>query len=139
VGISETYTDVMPSISYRVAELEPTILEEATVGGGDQCGGTFVDRAFLRWLERRLGTTDFVKIAGNRSEELPRTSLSPKLSRMLQDFVLEAKSGFSGTQNSYMRLPPPLSSIEEDSARGIVDGEIQVLSQALYLPEIVQS
>lgn len=113
-------------ISYCIAELDPTILEEATVGSGDQCGGTFVDRGFLRWLERRLGTVDFVKIAGGRSEDLPRTWLSPKLNRMLQDFVLEAKSGFSGKQTIYMRLPPPLSAIEDDQARGISDGEIVI-------------
>lgn len=113
-------------ISFRVAELEPTILEEATVGGGDKCGGTFVDRAFIRWLERRLGTVDFAKIAGCRSEELPHTSMSVKLGKMVQDFVLGAKGGFSGKQKNYMRLPPPLSAIEEDSLRGIIDGEILI-------------
>ncbi|KAL6707742.1 hypothetical protein ACN47E_003863 [Coniothyrium glycines] len=113
-------------ISYRVAELEPTVLEEATVGGGDQCGGTFVDRAFLRWLERRLGSVDFLKIAGARSEDLPRTSLAPKLGRMVQDFVLEAKSGFSDNETNFLRLPVPLSAIEDDEARGICDGEIEI-------------
>ncbi|KAF1911224.1 hypothetical protein BDU57DRAFT_485781 [Ampelomyces quisqualis] len=113
-------------ISYRVAELEPTILEEATVGIGEQCGGSFVDRGFLRWLERRLGTADFIKIAGERSEDLPRTSLSSKLGRMAQDFVMEAKSGFSGEETNFLRLPTPLSAIEEDEARGICDGEIEI-------------
>jgi hypothetical protein len=113
-------------ISYRVAELEPTILEEATVGSGDQCGGTFVDRGFLRWLERRLGTADFIKIAGERSEDLPHTSLSSKLGRMVQDFVLEAKSGFSGGETNFLRLPAPLSAIMDDEARGICDGEIEI-------------
>jgi hypothetical protein len=113
-------------ISYRVAELEPTILEEATVGSGDKCGGSFVERGFLKWLERRLGSADFVLIAGERSEELPRTSLSSKLSRMVQDFILEAKSGFSGYETNFLRLPAPLSSIEDDEARGIQDGEIKI-------------
>ncbi|KAF2130413.1 Hsp70 family protein [Dothidotthia symphoricarpi CBS 119687] len=113
-------------ISYRVSDLEPTTLEEATIGSGDQCGGSFVDRGFMKWLERRLGTTDFVKIAGSRSEDIPRTLLSSKLSRMVQDFVLEAKSGFSGTETNYLRLPVPLSAIEDDESRGIVDGEIVI-------------
>jgi molecular chaperone DnaK (HSP70) len=113
-------------ISYRVAELEPTILEEATIGSGDKCGGSFVERGFLKWLERRLGTTDFVQIAGEKSEDLPRTSMSPKLNRMVQDFVLEAKSGFSGVETNYLRLPPPLSGLLEDDARGILDGEIKI-------------
>jgi hypothetical protein len=112
-------------ISYRVAEPEPTILEEATIGSRDQCGGSFVDRGFLRWLERRLGTADFVKIAEGRSEDFPRTSLSSKLGRLVQDSVLEAKSGFSGGKTNFIRLPPPLSSIMDDEARGICDGEIE--------------
>lgn len=33
--------------SYRVAELQPTVVEEATAGSGDQCGGSFIDRAFV--------------------------------------------------------------------------------------------
>jgi hypothetical protein len=106
--------------------VEPTTLEEATIGSGDRCGGSFVERGFLKWLERRLGTADFVSIAGERSENLPRTSLSPKLSRMVQDFVFEAKSGFSGNEINFLRLPVPLSSIEDDEARGIQDGEIMI-------------
>jgi hypothetical protein len=106
--------------------LEPTTLEEATIGSGDQCGGSFVERGFLKWLERRLGTADFVLIAGQRSDDLPRTSLSPKLSRMVQDFVFEAKGGFSGREVNFLRLPLPLSSIEDDDARGIQDGEIMI-------------
>jgi len=111
-------------ISYRVAELQPTSVEEATVGTGDQCGGSFIDRAFLQWLERRLGAAHFFKIAGCRSEDIPRTSLTSKLGRMVQDFTLEAKSGFSGSETNFLRLPAPLNAIEEDAARGIADGEV---------------
>jgi hypothetical protein len=113
-------------ISYRVAELQPTVVEEATVGTGHQCGGSFIDRAFIKWLERRLGPTHFLKIAGCRSEDIPRTSLTQKLGRMVQDFTLEAKTGFSGSETNFLRLPPPLSAIEEDGARGISDGEILI-------------
>jgi hypothetical protein len=113
-------------VSYRITELEPIILEEATIGSGDQCGGSFFERGFLRWLERRLGTADFVAIAGDRSEDLPRTSLSAKVSRMLQDFVFEAKSGFSGTEVNFLRLPAPLNAVVDDEVRGIVDGEVMI-------------
>jgi hypothetical protein len=113
-------------ISYKIKSLQPTIIEEATIGNGAQCGGSFVDRAFLQWLERRLGTTDFVKIAGCRSEEIPRTSLSRKAAKLLQDFVMEVKTGFSGVQVGYLNLPNPLSAIDEDEARGIRDGEITI-------------
>jgi len=113
-------------ISYRVAGLQPTVLEEVSIGIGDQCGGTFVDRAFLEWLEKRLGTADFVAMAGCRSEQVPRISLSRKAARMLQDFTLEVKSGFSGTETNFLRLPTPLSAIEDDESRGISDGEITI-------------
>ncbi|EAT86144.2 hypothetical protein SNOG_06313 [Parastagonospora nodorum SN15] len=116
-------------IAYRVKSLQPTIIEEATVGNGAQCGGIFVDRAFLRWLECRLGTSDFVKIAGCRSEQIPRISLSKKAAKILQDFTLEVKTGFSGTETGYLVLPNPLSAIEEDKARGIRDGEITVTAE----------
>jgi molecular chaperone DnaK (HSP70) len=88
-------------ISYRVSELQPTVVEEATVGTGHQCGGSFIDRAFLKWLERRLGTTHFLKIAECRSEDIPRTSLTPKLGRMVQDFTIDAKPDFRATKQIF--------------------------------------
>jgi hypothetical protein len=112
-------------IAYRVASLNPTIIEEATVGTGAQCGGSFVDRAFLEWIEKRLGTQDFVKIAGCRSEQVPRTSLDKKAARMLQTFRLEVKGGFSGTETNFIQLPHTLNGIE-DPTRGICDGDIKI-------------
>jgi hypothetical protein len=111
-------------ISYKVASLQPTTISEATVGSGSQCGGTFIDREFLKWLEHRLGTSDFIQVAGCRSEDIPRTSLEKKAAQMLQDFTLEAKTCFSGDEPYYLRLPAPLSAIEEDESRGIYDGEL---------------
>ncbi|KAF3034581.1 hypothetical protein E8E12_002063 [Didymella heteroderae] len=118
-------------ISYRIAKLNPTVVEEVTVGSGDQCGGTFVDRAFLQWLERRLGTEDFIKIAGCRSEQIPRTMLPKKAARMLQNFIMEIKGGFSGSESYPLELPSPMSSIEDDPERGIEDGEIKITSEDL--------
>jgi hypothetical protein len=113
-------------IAYRVSSVRPTVIEEATVGNGAQCGGSFVDHAFLHWLERRLGTEDFLKIAGCRSEEIPRTSLNRKVAKLLQDFTMEVKGGFSGTQVNYLLLPNPLSAIDDDEKRGISDGELTI-------------
>ncbi|KAF1979396.1 actin-like ATPase domain-containing protein [Bimuria novae-zelandiae CBS 107.79] len=112
-------------IVYRVAAIEPTIVEEVTIGTGAQCGGTFVDRAFLQWLEEAVGTDDFIKIAGCPAAELSRTSLPPKLGRMVQEFVVTAKSGFSGCEEAYLRLPAPLSAIDDED-RGMCDGEIRI-------------
>jgi hypothetical protein len=113
-------------ISYRIASMEPTIVEEATVGTGDQCEGSFVDRSFLFWLEERLGTADFTKITGCPADQVCRTLVTPKLGKMLQEFTVTAKSGFSGEEEYYLRLPAPLSAIEEDERRGICDGEIRM-------------
>jgi hypothetical protein len=98
-------------ISYRVAEHQPTVAKEVMIGTGNQCGGSFTDRAFIQWLECRLGATHFVKITGCSSEDIPRTSLTPKLGRMVQDFTLEAKTGFSGNDTNFLRLPSPLNDL----------------------------
>ena len=57
---------------------------------------------------------------------MPRTSLSQKLGRVVSDFVMEAKTGFSGKEHNFLRLPAPLSSLDDDEARGIIDGEISI-------------
>ncbi|KAF3006488.1 hypothetical protein E8E13_004272 [Curvularia kusanoi] len=113
-------------ISYRVNKVHPVAVEEVTIGCGDQCGGSFVDRAFLKWLEMKLGTHNYLKISACRSEDMPRTSLSSKLARMLQDFTLEVKSGFSGTETNHIRLPYPLNSMKSNKARGISEGELRI-------------
>ncbi|KAJ8113126.1 hypothetical protein OPT61_g4676 [Boeremia exigua] len=116
-------------ISYRVTTIDPVAVEEVTIGCGDQCGGSFVDRAFFKWLEMKLGTMDFLKISDYRSDNMPRTSLPKKLARMLQDFTLEVKSGFSGTETNFIRLPSPLFSLPDDEGRGIHEGEIKITAE----------
>jgi hypothetical protein len=113
-------------ISYRVAGLQPIVVEETTVGNGDQCGSTFVDQAFIQYLEDKLGVDDFVKIAGCRAKDVLHTQLSQKLGRIVGDFIMEAKTGFSGKQHSFLRLPHPLASLPDDEERGIQDGEIKL-------------
>jgi hypothetical protein len=120
-------------ISYRISGSSPTIVEEVTVGTGDQCGGTFVDREFIVWLERKIGTEDFVKIAGCEGSQCWHTSLSQKLGRMVQDFTLTAKSGFTGSEDHYLRLPAPLAMID-DPSRGMCDGEIHVQAYVFRRP-----
>ncbi|PVI00348.1 Hsp70 family protein [Periconia macrospinosa] len=115
-------------IAYRVSSINPTTIEEATVGTGDQCGGSFVERGFLTWLEKKLGVDDFVKIAGNKAQDLPRIALPAKMGKLIQKFTQDAKSGFSGTEEAWLGLPHPLGQIEEDEQRGISEGEIHLTS-----------
>ncbi|KAF2001874.1 Hsp70 family protein [Amniculicola lignicola CBS 123094] len=110
-------------ISYRVTGIKPTIVEEATAGAMALCGGSFVDCAFIDWLERKVGVDGFLKIAGCSSSECRLTALSTKLAQMVQEFSLMAKSGFSGTEEYYLRLPFPLSGID-DPMRGMCDGSL---------------
>ncbi|KAJ4295219.1 hypothetical protein N0V90_007230 [Kalmusia sp. IMI 367209] len=115
-------------ISYKIVGVNPTAIEEATVGTGDQCGGSFVERAFLQWLEDKLGAADFRDIAGCSVAELSRTSLPPRLGKMMQEFTATAKSGFRGRDSDdyEVRLPAPLNAIVEDQARSISNGEILI-------------
>jgi hypothetical protein len=112
-------------ISYRVAGTSPTQVDEATVGTGDQCGGSFVDRAFFAWLQKKLGNVDFIRMAGCHAADLNRTSLPPKMGKLLRDFTLTAKSGFSGVEEYYIQLPSPLKTVD-DIDRDISDGEIYI-------------
>ncbi|KAI4660944.1 uncharacterized protein J4E79_005512 [Alternaria viburni] len=126
-------------IAYRVSSVNPTAIEEATVGNGAQCGGSFVDRNFLHFLENRLGSGDFFKIAGCHSGDIPRTSLTRKAAKLLQDFTMEVKGGFSGTQINYILLPNPLSAIDDDESRGISDGELTITADdtmAMFDPSL---
>lgn len=112
-------------IAYRITGIEPFTMEEATVGTGEQCGGTFVDRGFLQWLEKRLGSDYFEKISnGFRASQLPQTSLPTKLGKMMQEFR-PIKCGFEGTEDYVVSLPPTLSDIE-DEERGMSDGELLI-------------
>lgn len=116
---------IVDLIPYRVASLHPIVVEEATIGTGAQCGGSFVDRALLQWLEDALGVHDFLSIASCPADEISRTRLLRKLVEMLQEFTLTTKSGFSSTEKYYLYLPAPLSSVD-DRLMGMCDGEIRV-------------
>ncbi|KAF2449569.1 hypothetical protein P171DRAFT_507242 [Karstenula rhodostoma CBS 690.94] len=120
-------------ISYKVAGVDPTILEEATIGTGDQCGGSFVERSFLRWLEEKLGEKDFREVAGCSAADISRTSLPARLGKMMQEFTACAKSGFQGsdTEDYELRLPAPLNTILCDTNRSIANGEIMITAKDL--------
>ncbi|KAK7182682.1 hypothetical protein PSPO01_11263 [Paraphaeosphaeria sporulosa] len=120
-------------ISYKVAGVDPTVLEEATIGTGDQCGGSFVERSFLRWLEEKLGEKDFREVAGGPAADISRTSLPARLSKMMQEFTGCAKSGFHGsdTEDYELRLPAPLNAIVCDTSHSIENGEILITSEDL--------
>jgi hypothetical protein len=110
-------------VCYRVASLEPTALEETTIGSGDQCGSSFIDHAFIRLLASRMSSRDFLRLAGSSNEYITRTSMSPDLSEMVRRFVVDAKLGFSGTEECFVDFPKRFAkTIEDDEEWGIEDG-----------------
>lgn len=112
-------------IAYRVTGINPIAIEEATVGTGEQCGGTFVDRGFLEWLEKKLGPKYFEMLSGGFcADQLPHTSLPAKLGKMVREFR-PMKCGFDGTEGCVISLQPPLTEIE-DEERGMSDGELMM-------------
>ncbi|KAI8935108.1 hypothetical protein NX059_007703 [Plenodomus lindquistii] len=129
--VCEMGADTIDLIAYTVANLQPIVVAEATVGIGHQCGATSVDRGFVYWLEEVLGADDFWKIAGCRAKDICHTSPSRWLGRLISDFVIEAKTEFSGTQHNYIRLPSVLNRFDEDEARGTFDGEIKITPEQM--------
>lgn len=116
-------------ISYRVKTIHPTFqIEEAAIGTGEKCGGSFVDRNFTKWLEKKIGTADYKKIADNPAGERDQHMLEPKMGRLMQAF-LTAKTSFGSEEDEehILPLPAPLNAID-DPSRGIDCGEIRVTS-----------
>lgn len=119
-------------ISYRVKTIHPTFqIEEAAIGTGEKCGGSFVDRNFTKWLEKKIGTADYKKIADNPAGERDQHMLEPKMGRLMQAF-LTAKTSFGSEEDEehILPLPSPLNAID-DPSRGIDCGEIRVTSDDL--------
>jgi len=105
-------------ISYKVRSVSPYFqVEEATIGTGDKCGSTFIDRSFKDWLKKKLGVTDYSRI---KKEKLMSGS------KIMNEFET-LKTTFTGTgpQGIGLTLPRELD-IDDDSSRQIEDGEILV-------------
>jgi molecular chaperone DnaK (HSP70) len=114
-------------ISYRVRSIEPSFkIEEAAIGTGDKCGGSFVDRNFNKWLEKKLGKSLYERIADHPSSEKDQHTIEPKMGKLMQEFQM-AKRTFTGEDDTehYMNLPKPLNT-HTDAAAGIDEGEIKM-------------
>jgi len=112
-------------ISYRVVATDPIKLEETTIGTGDQCGSSFIEREFIRWLEKKLGISNFLRISGNKlSSEVSYSSLPPSLEKLVRAFTKE-KLAFDGQQETTIFLPRPLHTID-DPELDVEDGELTI-------------
>ncbi|KAF8541822.1 hypothetical protein BDD12DRAFT_803390 [Trichophaea hybrida] len=110
-------------ISYKVRSVHPHFqVQEAAIGTGAKCGSTFIDKSFKKWLNERLGETDYRKI---RKERLMCGS------RIMNEFE-GLKMSFNGTkpQRSRLSLPQELR-IDDDESRKIEEGQILVTANDL--------
>ncbi|KAH8678766.1 hypothetical protein BGZ60DRAFT_401802 [Tricladium varicosporioides] len=104
-------------ISYRITQLRPTLrVEEAAIGSGDKCGATYVDKEFLSWLEKKLGTTAFKHIPPAKTRH----------GSALMNAFETAKMHFEGKPEEVQITLPKECGIEDDVEKGIEDRELTV-------------
>jgi hypothetical protein len=99
---------------------------------GRRCGATFIDKAFIEFVEGRLGKEDWAKLTG--SEDNCATGgqniVNPKV-RMLQKQFEQIKHQFEGKEQNLswsIQLPSDID-INDSEENGIVDGAINVTTQ----------
>ncbi|KAK3997750.1 hypothetical protein QBC44DRAFT_228707 [Cladorrhinum sp. PSN332] len=117
-------------ISYKITQIEPHFrIEEAAIGSGDKCGATYVDKEFLAWLERWIGSEAYNKIPNEKTRHG---------SQMMTAFE-RAKFGFSGNQDddeTEIRIPGE-SGITDDEELNI-DDQVLTMSteqmEQIFLP-----
>lgn len=126
-------------VSYRTESIEPLILKR--IGGisgrvtnsnariaisclsnsvvGGKCGATFIDQAFLEWLQPKLENQELVSKDFRTSGHF----VVLKKGRILLDRFERVKHEFSGTENGDVSLPRG-TIVREDQQEGIVNGVV---------------
>jgi hypothetical protein len=106
--------------SYRVQTVAPSLqIEEIAVESSTECGSSYIDRCFLKWLESKLGTENYMKIS------CYAITHESKLKRLIRDFRTwkECFAGEDGDVDMY--LPRPLQDLDDED-KGIFDGIITI-------------
>ncbi|KAM7198281.1 hypothetical protein V8F33_005072 [Rhypophila sp. PSN 637] len=99
-------------ISYKITQIQPTFrIEEAAIGSGDKCGATYVDKEFLAWLEKWIGSEAFPKIPAAKTRHG---------SQMMTTFET-AKFNFSGDDDDMEIRIPAECGIDDDEMLNIED------------------
>ena len=110
-------------MTYKVVSTTPNFrVEEATVGAGDKCGATFINRNFQNWLEKRLGEKILANVPASKHREG---------SPILREFE-EAKMAFDGSVGETFLTLPSEALVENDLSRGIEDGELLMTRYAYF-------
>ncbi|KAK6544698.1 hypothetical protein TWF694_001384 [Orbilia ellipsospora] len=99
-------------ISYKITQIEPALrVEEAAIGSGDKCGATYVDKEFLAWLEKWIGSEAYGKIPVEKT----------RYGSQLMVGFETSKFCFSGTEDEMDIRLPKEAGIDEDEDLNIED------------------
>ena len=106
-------------ISYKITQTQPVIkMEEAAVGSGDKCGASYVDKEFLAWLEKWIGSERYKKIKPEKTRHG---------SQMMTAFE-NYKFAFNGEDDDMEIMIPADAGIGDDESLNI-DGNVLTLSK----------
>ncbi|KAK3386787.1 hypothetical protein B0H63DRAFT_140781 [Podospora didyma] len=88
-------------VTYRFNKLEPLEMEKIGTISGGYCGATFIDQAFIKWIESR---TNGIGITSKDVGTGGHFVLEPKGTTILKKFEV-MKRKFSGTEANTLTLP----------------------------------
>ncbi|KAF1993960.1 actin-like ATPase domain-containing protein [Amniculicola lignicola CBS 123094] len=117
-------------VSYEVQKSKPSlVLKEVGVATGAQCGATFIDREFIKWLKRKLGEANFDQLDVENPEDAvgSHTVFGPSMKFLMDQFV-NRKERYTGKVvpgQNIIDLPAPLVDLH-DPERGVDNGQISL-------------
>ncbi|KAF4631943.1 hypothetical protein G7Y89_g6187 [Cudoniella acicularis] len=120
-------------ISYRVKQVDPYLqLEEIAVGTGAECGATFIDGRFSKWVEERVGPQNFQMINPEIGGDIgSQNTLQPAMGVLMVNFET-VKRAFDGSEmTTFVPLPRIIEDIPDDPVKGIQDGELRMTKPSL--------
>ncbi|KAL8366624.1 hypothetical protein RB595_010473 [Gaeumannomyces hyphopodioides] len=128
VGVGDTFVlcdaggGTVDLISYKITHVQPQFhVEEAAVGHGEKCGASFIDKEFLSWLQKWIGTTRFDRIPLDKKRHG---------SQMMKEFETN-KFGFDGTDEGMAVRLPSECGILDNSGLQVEDGTLFMTSDQM--------
>ncbi|KAI6790853.1 actin-like ATPase domain-containing protein [Hortaea werneckii] len=110
-------------ITYSIKSLNPLRLEEVVRGSGGCCGAAFLNLAFEKFVQKKLGNKAFFELRFNK----PKTWLTA-----LSYFEERVKRTYNPAQN-VTDFYVPLPSFEDNAKAGIEDGYLCVSQKDVSL------
>ncbi|ORY18798.1 hypothetical protein BCR34DRAFT_472752 [Clohesyomyces aquaticus] len=108
-------------ISYNITQTSPVFkIEEAAIGSGDKCGATYVDKEFLSWLEKWIGSDAYKLIPPEKTRHG---------SQLMNSFEM-LKQHFKGDDDGDMEIRLPRECGIEDDEDLDIDDQVLTLDAA---------